>query len=233
MQIERQNFSRIGTMTSLFESACERGYDQFVELSRQIKERGNPEYDPELDEMRLSRDIAGVQTIVFSGMCFESAIYEYAADHLGDAYVRDHLDKLDVLSKWIVVMRLVMDYEFRKDQAPYSSLRDLISARNKLVHSKSEPLDFGNLQEQINRLMKAEEKYYLSVHNAYRAIVLVSMDLEDKIGAVNNPLPSFNPTVSPLRDVPKNLEKTLSDCRLMLSRSKKAGTVHEETEKRS
>jgi hypothetical protein len=75
-------------------------------------------------------------------MCFESAIYEYAGDHLGDAYVQDHIDKLDVLSKWLIVSRLVTGYELRKDQAPYAALKELVSARNKLVHSKSESLDF-------------------------------------------------------------------------------------------
>lgn len=220
MNIERKNFARIGTMTHLFADACERGYDEFVGLRRQIEERGNSEYDPELDEMQRLRDISGLQTIIFSSMCFESAIYEYAADHLGDAYVQDHLDKLDVLSKWVIVMRLVTGYEFRKNQAPYSALKGLISTRNKLVHSKSEVFDFDNAVEQINRLNKAQEKLYLAIDNAYRALVLLSMELEAKLGALNNPLPSFNPEVSPLKEIPRNLKKVVLECRLIVSRTR-------------
>lgn len=220
MQIQRQNFARIGTLTSVFADACERGYDQFIELSEKIKRVEPSEYDPEFDEANRLRDIAGLQTIVFSGMCFESAIYEYAADHLGDVYVKDHLDKLDVLSKWVIVMRLVAGYEFQKDRAPYGALKGLVSARNKLVHSKSEPYDLENPRDQINRLLAEEKKLFLAVHNAYRAIPLVSLELESALGPLNNPLPSFDPEVSPLLEIPKNLQQAVSECRLILSRAK-------------
>ncbi|MCX5470503.1 hypothetical protein OSH04_02105 [Alcaligenes sp. A-TC2] len=221
MQIQRQNFARIGTLTGVFADTCERGYDQFIELNRKIKLLKQSDYDPEYVETERLRDIAGLQTIVFSGMCFESAIYEYAADHLGDAYVKDHLDKLDVLSKWVIVMRLVAGYEFQKELAPYSALKGLVLARNKLVHSKSEPFNFENPQHQINKLVAEGQRLFQSVHNAYRAIPLVSLELESTLGPLSNPLPSFNPEVSLLLEIPKNLQKTIADCRSIISKTKK------------
>ena len=46
---------------------------------------------------------ASLIVIVFSAMVLESYIYDYASRHLTDAFVKDHLDKLDTLSKWIIV----------------------------------------------------------------------------------------------------------------------------------
>lgn len=48
-----------------------------------------------------------IEIIVFCAMSLEAAIYDYAAWHLGDTYVQSHLDKLDLLSKWLVVPRLI------------------------------------------------------------------------------------------------------------------------------
>lgn len=50
------------------------------------------------------------------------------------------MDKLDTLSKWVVVPRLVSGYKLQKDRAPYAALKALIAARNRIVHSKSEPV---------------------------------------------------------------------------------------------
>lgn len=219
MNIDRKNFARVGTMSGFFENASERSYDKFIDLSQKIEARGNPIYDPELEEIHTQRDIAGVETIVFSAMCFESAIYDYAADHLGDSYVKEHLDKLDIISKWIVVMRLVAGYEFDKNKAPYSALKGLILARNKLVHSKSEPFNAETLDKQFDKLMIEQEKHYKAVHNAYRAIVLISLDVERRLGPINNPLSSFDPAVAIMREIPKNLQDCVAGCRSIISRT--------------
>lgn len=219
MNIDRKNFARIGITAGFFENAAERSYDKFVELSRVIENRDEPEYDPDFDEVCTQRDIAGVETIVFAAMCFESAIYDYAADHLGDTYVKEHLDKLDVLSKWVLIMRLVAGYEFQKSHAPYAALKGLVSARNKLVHSKSEPFDFENMEKQVDGLIMAQERRHQAIHNAYRAIVLVSVDIEAKLGPLNNPLSSFDPSVALMREIPPNLARTVAECRSTIYRS--------------
>ena len=220
MNLPRLNFARIGTLTYLYADACERGYDDYLACNERIIEIGEVEYDPELWELRRRYDIAGVQTIVFAGMCFESAIYEYAADHLGDAYVKDHIDKLDVLSKWLIVLRLVAGYELRKDQAPYAALKALVSARNGLVHSKSRPLDFENVHAQLIWMNAYDEKHDAAVTNAYRALLFMSMDLESAIGVLHNPLPSYNPEVSPGLHIPLRLKPVVSECRAIVCRAR-------------
>ena len=218
MNLPRLNFARILTLTSMYEEACERGYDDYLFCTERIIQIGEVDYDPEQWELR--RDIAGLQTIVFAAMCFESAIYEYAADHLGDAFVQDHLDKLDVLSKWLVVLRLVAGYELRKDHAPYGALKALVSARNRLVHSKSEPVDHTNFHAQLIRARAHEEKHDTAVHNAYRALLLMSMDLESAIGVAENPLPSYNPEVALGLNIPLRLRPVVSECRAIIRRAR-------------
>lgn len=222
MNIPRQTFARIKTLTYLYADACGRGYDDFLEYTDRIREIGEVEYDPKLDEAERRRDIAGLQAIVFAAMCFESAIYEYAANHLGDSYVQEHLDKLDVLSKWLVVLRVVAGYEMRKDRAPYGALKALISARNRLVHSKSEPIDFDNIESQLARVRADSEKHNAAVHNAYRALLLMSMDLDAAIGVENNPLPCYDPKVALPLEIPTRLKSAFYQCREIMGLTRDA-----------
>ena len=216
---KRQNFARIKTLTYLYMDACERGYDDYLNLQEKIDAIGKVEYHPDLSELKHRHEIAGIQCIIFSAMCMESAIYEYAADHLGDDYVKDHIDKLDTLSKWVVCLKLIAGYELRKDRASYSALKGLVSARNKLVHTKSEPMDFDNFVAQLDRAKREEEQHNLAVRDAYRALVLMSEELEIALGPINQPLPSFNPQVALMRETPKRLVQVVADCRGVIHRS--------------
>jgi len=220
MNLPRLNFARLGTLTFVYADACERGYDDYLSCNERIIEIGEVEYDSELSELSRRCDIAGLQIIVFAGMCFESAIYEHAADHLGDAYVQQHIDKLDILSKWLIVLRLVAGYELRKDQAPYCALKALVSARNRLVHSKSKPLDFEHLHSQLTRANADDEKHVAAGHNAYRALVLMSMDLESADGVLHNPLPSYITESSFSLRRPLRLKPVIDECRTIVFRAR-------------
>lgn len=101
-------------MTYSFSKACERSYTSHLDLSKTIATFPQVEYSEELVALKDRHRDTGLQTIVFAALCLEAAIFDYAAVHLGDAYVRDHLDKIDLLSKWVVVMRFVSDHEYQK-----------------------------------------------------------------------------------------------------------------------
>ncbi|MCU7804151.1 MAG: hypothetical protein KZQ92_15690 [Candidatus Thiodiazotropha sp. (ex Lucinoma borealis)] len=78
-----------------------------------------------------------VQSIVFSAMCLEAFIYGYAEKHLGKSYTKQHIEKLSIESKFIVVPRLTIGKEIDKSGQGYEKLKKLISDRNKIVHFKS------------------------------------------------------------------------------------------------
>lgn len=117
--------------------------------------------------------------IIFSAMTIEAYIYDYAARHLGDTYVKDHLDKLDTLSKWIVIPKLVTGIEIPRNDNWRKLLTRLIKARNSVVHYKSSepPAPLPNMRKYLEK-QRAHEKILLE--SAKEAITLLEI-LADKM----------------------------------------------------
>lgn len=222
-----ESFARIKALTYLFVDASKRGYLDHLSAQAAIERIGEVEYHPELEELRRKHEIAGLQTIVFAGMSFESAIYDYAAVHLGDQYVRDHLDKLDVISKWVICIRLIAGQELDKSRAPFAALQQLVRARNRLVHHKSEPLRGPSIEAQLAKIMEEDKKLGEDVHNAFRAIVLMSFELERISGRPGWPLPAFgDETWFPAEENAPQLKSIIDDCRrIVLGKVKTSGAT--------
>lgn len=55
-------------------------------------------------------------------------------------FVDSHLDKLDALSKWVVIPKIVTGKDFPKDGRAFDLLKQLIANRNYIVHSKAAEL---------------------------------------------------------------------------------------------
>jgi len=148
-------------------------------------------------------------------VCLEAAIYDFAAIHLGDQYVKYHIDKLDLLSKWVVVLRFVSGVIFDKGCALFASLKQLANDRNRLVHTKSK--EFSGRLVYCN---KAEIEHKNDVHNAFRSIVLISSMLHSEIVIKYNPLPSFDLKIRPCQDIPNILKSDILECRHKVRRLK-------------
>ncbi len=78
-----------------------------------------------------------VVTIVFTALAVEAYIYNYAAKNLSENFIDKHLDRLDVVSKWVVIPKLITGQDFPKSGQAFQLLKKLIANRNYLVHSKS------------------------------------------------------------------------------------------------
>jgi len=115
------------------------------------------------------RDKNAVIAIVFSAMYLEAFIYDYAAISLGDKYVKDHLDRLDLVSKWILVPRLVTGKEISKSDHAFEALKKLNSARNSLVHLKSCATPKGD-STLVEYLEKSEEDFIENTSNCRKTI---------------------------------------------------------------
>ena len=85
----------------------------------------NPEAKWEWGESESEKDHAGFIAIVFSAIYIESEAYTYLATHLGDSYVKTHLDKLDPLSKWLVGVKLVTGKSLAKSGQAYEHCKSL------------------------------------------------------------------------------------------------------------
>lgn len=89
--------------------------------------------------IRLSEEIGKLAavTIVFSAITIEAYIYDYAARHFSDSYVQNYVDKMDTISKWVIVPRLITGRELPRNHRWFQLIKSLISERNSIVHSKS------------------------------------------------------------------------------------------------
>ena len=124
---------------------------------------------------------AGCVTIVFAALTLEAMIYDFAASYLTDQYVKEHLDRLDPPSKWVVFSRLVSGHDFPKDHHSFELLQATFRARNELVHAKSVGLHKEGEKFLREKDAKLTKEFYndfpLQVAKARRAIEEVPLKL--------------------------------------------------------
>jgi len=122
---------------------------------------------------------ASLIVIVFSAMALEAYIYDYAARHLTDIFVKDHLDKLDTFSKWVIVPLLITGRELSHHQNWRELLKKLIKARNSTIHHKSSELPASSL-DMTKYLKKWRENSETLLEAAKQSTQLLNI-LADKI----------------------------------------------------
>ena len=132
----------------------------------------------ELDLLEEERDQSCIIACVFTALYFEAFIYDYAASCLGDKYVIDHLDRLDFISKWIVIPRLTVGKELEKSKHAYAALRKLHKDRNSLVHLKSREMPLSN-EEMVKYLAQRESDMQRAAENCQAAFKVVVEELRE------------------------------------------------------
>ena len=94
-------------------------------------------FDYELMPLEDAISELSVITIVFSAIAVETYVFDYAARYLSDSYVKEYVDKLDPVSEWVIVPRLVTGRELPRNHKWFELLKSLIKERNLIVHNKS------------------------------------------------------------------------------------------------
>ncbi|HVI52078.1 MAG TPA: hypothetical protein VM661_12770 [Candidatus Sulfotelmatobacter sp.] len=152
------------------------------------------EFYDSVSEIERDMDEYGCTSIIYSAMCMEAAAYDVFAVHLGDGFASDHIDKLDVLSKWMLIIKFIFGADIDKSGKTYFCLKKLISARNKLVHHKSEQLPFGDdaIGNMFEKMEKEEKRFINDVELSIKAIVYMSL----YIGTIYDGLFGFLPNFS-------------------------------------
>jgi hypothetical protein len=100
-----------------------------------------------LEHSYEQREQSAIIAITFSAMTIEAFLYDYAADRLGDGYVRKQLDRLNLMSKYLEYPRRVCGKSPDTSAAAYLSLARLVTLRNQLVHFKSRPFNINELDK--------------------------------------------------------------------------------------
>jgi hypothetical protein len=97
-----------------------------------------------LVQSRLMRQHVAT-AVVFSALCVESAI-NFALDAKLSKFYITGLDKLDVPTKWVVVLKLAYEHPLEPSDMLVCRIKALAKSRNELVHAKPRTLVDNDLK---------------------------------------------------------------------------------------
>lgn len=132
----------------------------------------------EKEQQYENREQCAVIGIAFAGMCLEAFFYDYAASRLGDTYTKEHLDKLDLPSKLLIVPSLVCGESIDKSSDVFAKVKRLSKDRNCLVHFKSKRFDASDLKSADGFHAQLNTKFRAALGNGIDAIQAVMKALD-------------------------------------------------------
>ena len=121
---------------------------------------------------------AAMIAVTFAGMTLEAFFYDYAADALGNQHVKDHLDKLDLPSKYLVYPKLVCGAAPNKSEHTFELVRNLTRLRNDLVHAKSKAFPLGQLDAAAEHYDDYHARLDKGVDDAIDCVLAVMRELD-------------------------------------------------------
>jgi hypothetical protein len=131
-------------------------YKEIVKLEKEHSElqvnmsESEKSFDDFVDKVAERNDRIGrlaLVVVVFCATSLEAFINHYAISHLSKNYLKTYLDKLDLLSKWIVIPRITTGTQLDAGSRPLQDLSWLITLRNKLVHYKSRTVSIEEIKD--------------------------------------------------------------------------------------
>lgn len=131
-------------------------YEKIIKLKKEhdsIQERlkGKKNIsDTEVALLAEKNDAIGQQAlivIIFCTLSLEAYINHYGITRLSKNYLTNHLDKLDLLFKWIVIPRMITGNQLGPGSKSVQDLSWLITLRNKLAHYKSRKMGIDEIKE--------------------------------------------------------------------------------------
>lgn len=183
---------RSGLNSPFYFRICKENYKQFKKYETQLASLAN-ELDFDLyqsDRRKDKQDKCRTIVVVFASMCLEAFIYDYAAYHLSDSFVRDHLDRLKLESKWAVAIQLATGKQFPRTSKAFGLLKNLRKVRNAFVHSKSKFLSLnlndvsqcfsfvGRYRKLLKWAKEHDKQMIADTHKAYEAIKEAFIELD-------------------------------------------------------
>jgi hypothetical protein len=121
---------------------------------------------------------AAIIVVTFAGMTLEAFFYDYAVDALGDQYVKDHLDKLDLPSKYVIYTKLVCGAAPNKGEHTFELVINLTRLRNELVHAKSKAFPLAQLAAAADHYDEYHRRLDKGVDDAIKCVVAVMRELD-------------------------------------------------------
>jgi hypothetical protein len=209
--IAQESFARLGSLSWTYFEIAQAAYAAFLVDEAQTLPQPGPDDDPTLwidQERRMT--VVGIKTIVFAAMCVEAAAYDFSAIQFGDRYAAQYLDKLDLVSKWVVAPRLLSGKSLREHGPALNALRSLVRVRNRLVHSKS--VAYG--PETLAKTMRdnSQDPFSADVHNAFKVLVLLALEMKELLGFNCPGLPMFGKDIVRLPELATEVQHQVDRC---------------------
>ena len=179
-----ENKKRLKNLNSWFYfNICEEYYKKFMQYEGELISLKNNDLALDFISMRynlrIKRDNFAFISLIFAVMHLEAFIYDYAIINLPKKLVDEHIDRLDTVSKWMIVVQLATGKKFPRSNNTFRLLKELIKYRNKLVHSKSKfmeeilPFDVESLESYDLEMENNAIEIAKQTHNAYKTIKLL------------------------------------------------------------
>jgi hypothetical protein len=124
---------------------------------------------------------SAITVIVFSATMLEAYIYDYASRNLTDSFVQNFLDKLDPVSKWVVIPKLITGKELPRDHRWFGLLKRLFQQRNSLAHYKSSspPPKPEDAKAYFRKMVQKETEMVTTAREAIELIALLLDEIKD------------------------------------------------------
>lgn len=144
---------------------------RFEDISSKVQSNAEMEEALEFQHVLHMRMITAP---IFGAIAAENFIYNYGCEFLSVDFCNENLDKLDTISKWRVIPKLVCGKDIPPRNSIFSELRELIKARNALVHLKAKvfidpPLDSF---ETMAKRIEAEDRMFRKIAKRSPKIVV-------------------------------------------------------------
>lgn len=186
--------------------------DSLVRYRAQVRELGklehlSPSYAAAFD--RAER--LAIEPIVFAGMCLEASLYDLGACLFGGDFAA-HIDKLDPVGKFVVIAQYVDGNPPDPSGITLQSIRAVVTARNKLIHHKSQSMLDGEWEVILTKMKRAHDQQLNGILNSFRALVLLSLYFDGNIVEELRILPSFKTPEYWKQVIPLELHEDVKWC---------------------
>lgn len=122
----------------------------------------------EMFETQHARFEAGVITLLSATGLLERVLYEFASNYMHFESYSSNLDRLSLEAKWIVLPKLCAGIVVDEDCTEINELRQLIKARNAVVHPKVQFMRADT--SAIPNTDKERARFHIACQNARRTV---------------------------------------------------------------
>lgn len=144
----------------------------------------------ELLAIKKKMDMCVISASVFAVNTAEHFINLYAASRIDSFYTAEHMESLDLFSKWIAVPFVVCGEELDIESSVLKDFKHLIAVRNSLIHAKPKYAYFDTpdqvekanhkFEDKISDRRRVAKRSPKIIHNLFGELLKIDNDSSTK-----------------------------------------------------